>query len=90
MPLIPGPEHITDKFRGVIFVMHDGAKPVACEISNLALIDLATKRGSAIARDVADIYLLYRDIIHDAASRKYDAGHFERDGGILIRTADLA
>jgi hypothetical protein len=90
MPLLPGRGYITDKFRGVIFVMQDGERQIICEISNLALIDLATKRGSTIPRDVTDIYIRYQSIIQDIAGRKYDAGHLQRDGGILIRTSDLA
>jgi hypothetical protein len=89
MPLIAGRGHITDRFRGVSFMMHDGKKQILCEISNLALVDLATRRGWKVPRKISDIYLTCEGVIQDVAARKYDAGHCERDGGIVIRASDL-
>ncbi len=90
MPLISGRGHITDRFRGVYFTMHDGKKQIVCEISNLALVDLATRRGWNIPRNIGEIYRICENVIQDVAARKYAAGHCERDGGIVIRASDLA
>ena len=80
---------VYDVGRGVVlFVALDGALMVRCAVSREALMD---KAGVSEATDaeVADIFVTHADRIQAVAFRKYEAKHFEPDGSVLIKTADL-
>jgi hypothetical protein len=43
----------------------------------------------ASAEDLLNVYLIHQRRIHALADAKYQQGHFERDGLVLVRSADL-
>ena len=71
------------RFMGV-----DGVRFVKCGVTSGALMD-AARRQHATAEDLLDVYLIHERRIHALTDAKYQQGHFESDGLVLVRSADL-
>jgi len=71
------------RFMGV-----DGVRFVKCGVTSGALMD-AARHQHATAEDLLDVYLIHERRIHALADAKYQQGHFESDGLVLVRSADL-
>jgi hypothetical protein len=89
MSLKAEPGETIDEFRGAFFTISDAKVRIACGITSLALVQLAASRKSTRS-NLAAVFYGYRDVIDSIAARKYHAGQFETDGGILITAADVA
>jgi hypothetical protein len=78
-----------DAIRDMIrFTGVDGVRFVKCGVTSGALMDVARSQH-ATAEDLLDVYLIHQRRIHALADAKYQQGHFERDGLVLVRSADL-
>jgi transcriptional regulator with XRE-family HTH domain len=69
----------------VAFWGRDGDKEVRCAISREAIDD----RFKGDGKDKFKVYAANREAIEHEARRKYLAGKLEKDGSVLIRTADF-
>ena len=69
---------------GVAFRMSDGTRDLTVLVTDEALEDSASPPSHDLAR-FDDYRVTYARI----ASAKYDAGAFELDGRLLVRTADI-
>jgi len=82
----PEPDETYDSNRMVVaFSGEDGDKRVRCAISREALDD----HFHADNKDKLEAFRANRQAIEEEARRKYLEGSTERDGSVLIRTADL-
>ena len=84
--MFPAPDETYDSNRmAVIFWGRDGDKRICCAISREALDD----HFHADNTDKLEVFRANRHAIEEEARRKYLEGRTERDGSVLIRTADL-
>ena len=83
---LPAPDarYVFDR-EVVVFWGQDGDTRIRCEISEEALDDHFHGHG----KDKVEVFKANRKAIEEIARRKYLAGHTERDGSVLIRSADL-
>jgi hypothetical protein len=70
----------------VLFWGQDGETRVHCAISREALDDYFKGTNE----DKLEVFKANRQVIEEAARKKYLAGAIEPDGSVLIRTLDLA
>ena len=87
MPLIGGRINAYRDLAGLEFGMKDGNKLVRVHVSSEALDDIQPPTDGT--RNYPHIFDRNRTKIESIASRKYDAGHLEKDGLIHVRRSDL-
>ena len=80
----PNPRYNNDRDI-VVFWGRDGDKEVRCAISREAIED----RFKGDGKDKLIVYGANREAIEHEARRKYLAGKLEKDGSVLIRSADF-
>jgi hypothetical protein len=85
MPLKPPKTHMPHR-NGVYFTMDDGNKPVGCLVTHEALMELM---GAGDHDNHAAIFLAHRAEIEQTASEKFDRGHAEPDGLVLVLREDI-
>lgn len=84
--IFPEPEEREDFSRmAVIFTGRDGDKKIMCAISREALDD----HFDADGQDLVKVFRANRECIEHLARRKYLAGQWEKDGSILVKSADM-
>ncbi len=85
MPLVSGDENgFPDLFR-IGFGMKDGTDPVTVWVSHEALEDWEPRATDGHMA----IFERQRSIIESIASEKYDAKKIQRDGSVLVTSADV-
>jgi hypothetical protein len=85
MPLQQPRNHLPHR-DGVYFTMEHDRKPVGCVVTHEALKEL---RGSDDHDTHASIFLAHRAEIEQTASEKFDRGHAEPDGIVLVLREDI-
>jgi hypothetical protein len=73
--------------EGLVFQCRHGEKIIKCSIADVALHDLICFHRIKKTEDKP--YRVLLPEIERLVNAKYDAGRFEEDGGIVVRSVDL-